>query len=66
MKKLDVVIGGGCRRNLDPEVYSVTLTNDISEDKITHVYDPNHYKVTVQCANCGHYTVHSPYKPAEV
>lgn len=57
----DVVICGGCKRRLDPEVYSwpSAIPKDTPEDRITRSIQPTYPRFTVFCT-CGHFTAFVP------
>jgi hypothetical protein len=58
----DVVECSKCRRRLDPRVYSAFPDADTPQDLITRIVAPLYPYFSVQCANCGQYTVFTPHE----
>ena len=59
----EVVECYGCGRTLGPQIYRATPTADTPPVMVTRVFNPTHPYLSVQCANCAHYTVFTPWDP---
>jgi hypothetical protein len=58
VKASDFIECSKCHRQLDIEVYGAFPSEDTPAVLITYIEDDHHPSVSVQCANCGQYTVY--------
>lgn len=58
----DFVECSKCRRRLDPRDYMAYPDQSVSEHQITRIVTPAYPSFSVQCSNCGQYTVFPPYE----
>jgi len=60
VKELVSVECRGCKRILDVQVYRAEPDEFTPENQIHRVKVPDTYGLSVQCPDCGHYTVYNP------
>ena len=63
MAQPDFVICSKCKRRLDPSVYKSYPSDDVPEDRINRIYEPELAAISVQCSTCGYYTIFTNVKP---